>query len=243
MRRLFLISLLVGLLTNVQAQNEPPETVLKKIPDYRFNVSYAWRPSQPIQHLEIGLNKDLLNLKQDQIRLGLGVRAGIQDNNGVPFTTAHADLKKSDGNIDTLSLDRVQSFAFNFYANAEYYLMEKLSVGMNLDLLGFTAGQEFDGTFLPGSASRQAGHTSDNTVTAFPTSSNAYSSQNSKGSLNAQLFVRFEPFRRVGLRGGFSYLFQEFSTENGYGANEAYRFENNGLGFFIGVTFNRIEEK
>ncbi len=237
------ISLFLGLSFLSQAQNEPPAEVLKAIPDYRFNLSYAWSPTDAVRHVELGLNKDIINLRENKLRLGLGVRMGIQDNQNISFTTAHPTLKSSDATIDTLFNDRVLSVAFNFYANGEYFLLKNLSVGINLDLLGVSTGGDSKAFYRPGAHSKANGFIAESGITSFPTKANAFSSGNSKGSLNSQLYVRYEPFRRVGIRAGFAYLFQEFSTEQTLGSNSAYRYENNGMAFFVGITFNRIQEK
>lgn len=242
MLKVFSIALLLGISSLSMGQNEPPPEEFKTIPDYRFNVGYAWK-GQGIRHLELGLNKDLLDYNQEKLRFGLGVRIGTQQNQNVSFTTAHPSIKKNEANVDTLFHENVVSVAGNFYANLEYYILKKLSVGVNLDLLGISTGSNTNGTFVPGDASHQRGYESDNKAKSFPTQANAFSMGNSKGCLNSQLFVRYEPFRRFGIRAGFSYLFQEFSTEQTYGFFDAYRYENNTPAFFIGVTFNRIDEK
>ena len=225
------------------AQNEPPEIELKTIPDYRFNLSYARNANEGVQHVELGLNKDIINVYQEKVRLGFGVRLGLQDNRDVRFTTAHATIKDKEANIDTLILDVGQSGAVNLYLNAEYQILKKLSVGVNLDLLGTSFGAEEKGVYRPGTMSQGGGYQAEAEVVASPTSANAFSMGNSKGGLNSQLYVRFEPARRFGIRAGLAYLFQEYSTARAFGSFSSYRYENNVPAFFIGVTFNRIEEK
>lgn len=225
------------------AQNEPPEIELKTIPEYHVNLSYGWNTSEGIQHVELGLNKDLFNFKDDKIRIGFGVRMGVQDNAKRSYTTAHPTIKDNAADIDSIYLDKAVSVALNFYLNAEYYLTDKISVGGNMDLLGISMGPDYDAGYMPGTTSIQKGWVAENKVNAFATRANAFSFGNSKGCLNSQLYVRAEPFRKVSFRFGLAYLFQEFSTDRSFGAYSAYRFENNKMALFAGVTFNRFDEK
>lgn len=243
MTRFFNIFLLVALSSFAFGQNEPKEIPLKAFPEYRFNVSYAEGLSASVRNLEIGLNTELLKFKQDNLIFGMGVRAGIQDYNKVTFTTAHANIKSQENDRDSLYFNRVQSMALNLSANVEYKLIPKLWVGGSLDLLGISLGLDSDAEFRPGVTSQQLGYFSESITDAHPTSANAFSFGNAKGCLNSQVYVRVEFSRKVNLRAGLAYLYQEFSTEDGYGAYSAYRYQNNNLAFFAGLTFNRFNEK
>lgn len=243
MKRIFAITICLFGFGAIMAQNEAPEIPLKIIPEYHFNLAYANGQSSSIQHIELGLNKDLINVLDNKLRLGLGVRMGIQDNKNISFTSAHASIKGNENHLDTLSLDRVQSAAFNFYFNGEYHVSKHISFGTTLDLLGISAGVKTEGEYLPGATSQEFGYYALPEVEAYPTPSNAFSLGNSKGCLNAQLYAKIALSRKVALRLGVSYLYQEFSTDHGYGAFKSYRFENNGMAFFGGFTFNRFDEK
>ena len=224
-------------------QNEAPEIPPKIIPDYHFNLSYTSVQSADIQHAEIGLNKDLFMLMSNKLRLGLGLRAGIQDNQNIAFTSAHASIKDNPNNLDTLFHSRVQSAAFNLYFNGEYALSKHVTFGLNLDLLGISTGLATDADYSPGATSQAYGYYAIDDVESIPTAANAFSFGNSKGALNTQLYVKLRVTRKVALRLGGAYLFQEFSTENGYGAFKSYRYEYNSIGYFVGLTFNRFNEK
>ena len=139
------------------AQNEAPEIPPKIIPEYHFNLAYARSFSDTkIQHVELGLNKDLINVFNNKLRLGLGVRIGIQDNQYPVFTSAHASIKGDKNNHDTLFLlDRVQSAAFNFYFNGEYHVAKHSSFGLTLDLLGVSGGLKSDAVYIPGPTSEE----------------------------------------------------------------------------------------
>ena len=237
------IALLLGLSSQAFGQNEPPPDEVKLIPEYRFNLGYAQDIPGNVRQLEIGLYRDLLNIKQNKYHLGMGVRMGVQQNNEGYFTTAHADLKSADNKIDSLYIDHAISVGFNFFVNAEYQWTKRIAFGGNLDILGWSTGTTQSHSFLPGTTSMEEGHMKDESAKAYPTQANAFSFGNSKGCLNSQLYVKFNLGRKVGLRLGLAYLFQEYSTERTWGEFSAYRFENNGAAFFAGLTFNRFDEK
>jgi hypothetical protein len=224
-------------------QNEPPADEVKLLPEYRFNLGYAQDIPGNTRQLEVGLYRDLLNIKQNKYHLGMGIRMGVQQNNELAFTTAHPDLKSTDNKVDTLYIDQAISVGFNFFVNAEYQWTKSIAFGANLDILGWSVGTTEDRTYSPGTTSIQEGHSKDETASAYPTQANAFSFGNSKGCLNSQLYVKFNVSRKVGIRLGMAYLFQEYSTERTWGEFNAYRFEHNGPAFFAGLTFNRFDEK
>jgi hypothetical protein len=236
--------LILGLCVSFSyGQNEAPEIPLKIIPEYHFNLSYTTVLEDDIQHAEIGLNKDLINVLDNKLRLGLGVRVGIQDNQNISFTSAHASIKKNEEHRDTLFHGRVQSAAFNFYFNGEYHLSKHISFGLNLDLLGISTGSKTDADYKPGVTSQNNLYYPIDEVESVSTAANAFSLGNSKGCLNAQVYAKVALSRKVAFRLGAAYLFQEFSTTEGYGAFNSYRYEYNTVGIFAGFTFNRFNEK
>ena len=241
----YVYSILALVLTSVVSfcQNEAPEIPPKLIPDYHFNLSYTAVSNTAIQHAEIGLNKDLFTLMSNKVRLGLGLRAGIQDNKDISFTSAHGAIKGNANHHDTLFHSRVQSAAFNLYFNGEYHLSKHVAFGLNLDLLGITTGLSTDANYIPGSTSEEYGYYAVEDVESIPTAANAFSFGDSKGGLNTQLYVKLALSRKVAFRAGVSYLFQEYSTELGYGAFKSYRYEYNTIGYHVGFTFNRFNEK
>lgn len=213
------------------------------IADYHVNVAFSKSVQPGVAHLELGMNKDLFNFMDNKLRLGFGVRVGVQDNQQVTFTTARKALKDSESNIDSLYYDQVQGFSFNFYANGEYYLKSWLSVGLNTDILGITTGFEKDATYSPGMASAQSGASRDIFATARPTAANAFSFGDQKGMLMSQLFVRFEPSKQISFKLGYSILMAEYSTVESYGGNTQYRFENHSGAFAFGISFNKFDNK
>jgi hypothetical protein len=239
----YIVIALCSLISSISlGQNEAPEIPPKIIPEYHFNLAYTGVVND-VEHIEVGLNKDLINLASNNLRLGLGIRMGLQDSKPKNYTSAHTDIKGIDDHLDTLQLGRVQSVSFNMYFNGEYFVSKHISFGMAVDLLGISTGLTYEGDYAPGVTSQEYRYFPTEEVEAKPTESNAFWFGNSKGCLNTQLYTRIPLSRKVSMRLGVSYLFQEFSTELGYGAFKSYRFENNNLAFFAGITFNRFDEK
>jgi len=214
----------------------------QRIADYRFNLGFT-KAEKGVSHAELGFNRDLFNFLDNDLRLGFGVRLGVQDNVDITFLTARDDLKDRSEAIDTLRFDRVQSASFNLYAQAEYYVLSWLSGGVNLDLVGITAGSEVEGRYGPGAESISSGYIAETDVNSRPTKANAFSFGSQKGSLVSQIYARFEPSEQIAIKLGYSFVLTEYSTLETKGANQQFRFENNTGGVFIGLSFNKFDNK
>lgn len=215
----------------------------QQIAEYRFNASLAKSIKPGVLHLELGLNKDLFNFLDNDLRLGFGVRLGVQDNNNLSYTSARKAYKKDDNLVDTMVFGRTQVLSFNFNAQAEYYLKKWLAAGLAVDLIGISTGVETNAAYHPGKESTTSGYKSLSEVKTRPTSANAFSLADQKGTLNTQLFLRLEPNKNFAFRIGFACLMNEFSTELTYGSRGQYRFENNVGAYFLGVSFNKFDNK
>lgn len=243
MLRWLSIILIVGLSFGVEAQNEPADIPEKTIPEYRFNIGYGQSLEGNTQFANITLHKDLLNFKDEKILIGMGLRGFITDAKDIGFTTAHADIKKNINDVDTMMTDRVQAGSLNLFLNAEYKLTKRIYVGGTLDFIGFSGGLDYDGDYRPGPTSQADNHLAQNNITLYPTAANAFGLRNAKGTLHSGVFVRLQVHRKVGIRLGLSHVTQEFSTDLGYGSNQAYRFKNHSWAYMASLCFNRFDEK
>ena len=237
------IFFLFGMSFGVKAQNEPTDVPEKTIPEYRFNVGYGQSLEGNTQFANLTLHKDLLNFKEEKILIGMGLRGFITDTKNVGFTTAHADIKKNASDVDTMLVKRVQAGSINLFLNAEYKLTKRIYVGGTLDFIGFSGGLDYEGDFKPGPTSQSDNHLAQNTIDIYPTAANAFGLRNAKGTLQAGVFVRLQVHRKVGIGLGLSHVTQEFSTDLGYGSNQAYRFENRSWAYMASLCFNRFDEK
>ncbi|MBI1305935.1 MAG: hypothetical protein GC181_04890 [Bacteroidetes bacterium] len=214
----------------------------QRIAEYKFDVEYIRSMKAGTQQLGVGMSRDLFNFMDNKLRLGFGIRAIAGDYNNISFTTAHPDLRKTDGKVDTLYPGRVQNFAFNFTAHGEYYVRSWFSAGLHLDLIGITTGSKVEAEYHLGPVSKAGGTVTQKNVEAAPTSANAFSMRNQKGTMNNLLYLRFEPKETYSIRVGVGFALTEYSTNKALGPNNQFRFEANRAAYFIGFTLNKFDE-
>jgi len=116
-----------------------------------------------------------------------------------------------ESNLDTLTLNKVQTNALNAVINLQFAISKRFEVGFNIDAIGLSFGAQQTGRFHSASESK----TLDNSVqTAKPTSFNLLLiGDNDLGNLNSELYARYWLGDRVALRAGLSFNFVEYTTE------------------------------
>jgi len=184
--------------------------------------------------------------KKKKLQLGIGGRLTSSFATDKYFTTANAKLtsgKTGPGvlfaddipaNIDSFFVGKTQINSLNISFNSEYTLSKKLSVGFNIDLLGFSFGASKNGTYINNGKNSIVG--------SKPTSFNVLLiSDNDIGSLNSEFFIRYKLNNKWSLRGGTSFLFNEYKTNtkvqqtNGI-SNDRFRYKS--LYALVGVSYN-----
>ena len=187
--------------------------------------------------------------KHKRLELGLGLKFTSYFGSNLYFRTAPAKLTSGktdptvlfsndiDQNIDSVLFPKAQSNFLNLNLNIGYNLSKKFYVGFTIDAIGFSFGKKQSGiyygnNFAPGVA-----------VTAKPTPFNVLLiSDNDRGSLNSELFVRYKWNDSWGVKLGFQFLFAEYTTDQevqttpGGDKNDRFRKKMSGAG--IGVTYN-----
>ncbi len=183
--------------------------------------------------------------KKQKLQLGIGARLTNSFGSDQYFTTANAKLTSGKtglgvlfaddipANIDSFFVGNPQINALNISLNSEYLITKKISVGFNIDLIGFSFGASKTGTYI------NNGKTS--LVGAKPTSLNVLLvSDNDKGSLNSEIFARYKLNSKWSLRGGAAFLFNEYTTNtavqqlNGI-SNDRFRIKS--LNVMVGVSY------
>ena len=137
-------------------------------------------------------------------------------------------------NLDTVIFEKAQ---INFL-NAGIYLSytlpfwkDKVDLGVNIDAIGYSFGASRNGLF------------NNTTVSAKPSGFNALLiSDSDKGSLNSEWFVRYWINKRWALKGGYEFLFTEYTTDakiqllpNSTDTND--RFRNKASMVMLGIEF------
>lgn len=223
-----------------QENKEPKKTKAQNIADLSFGVgSKQANISASYMHLW-GLGK------RQKLKLGIGGRFTSSFATDKYYTTANAKLtsgKTGPGvlfaddipaNIDSFFVGKTQINSLNISFNSEYTLSNKLSVGFNIDLLGISFGANKNGTYI--------NNGNNSIVGSKPTTVNVLLiSDNDLGSLNSEFFIRYKINNKWSLRGGTSFLFNEYTTNtkvqqtNGI-SNDRFRYKS--LYAIVGVSYN-----
>lgn len=180
-----------------------------------------------------------------RIGIGLGGRATSFLGKNLYYITAPASLTSEStsplilfkenivANIDSLLVKTSQVNMVNVMLNIDYRLSERMSLGFNIDLLGFSFGGRQQGNFMNGASGKN--------TSATPTQVNILLvSDNDRGSLNSELYFRYRVRERWSAKLGAQFLFTEYTTETKVqqypDAND--RFRNKSLLVSIGVAYS-----
>lgn len=161
--------------------------------------------------------------KKGRFRIGTGLRFTYYQKNNVQTITAPATLtsgefgpqvifiKNIPENLDTLTFPQVGVGYINIPIHLQYSFGEKLDVGFNIDVVGFSFGKKQTGRFESSASASLDG----SQQTASPTAFNLLLvSDNDLGSLNSELYARYWMTPKIGVRAGASFQFVEYVTEN-----------------------------
>jgi hypothetical protein len=184
--------------------------------------------------------------KKKKFGIGTGVRFTSYFGSNQYFTTAPAKLTSGQTgpgvffaddivvNIDSVLLKKAQLNALNVSVNFTYNIYKKITLGFNIDAIGFTFGGKQNGSYLANNGAGSA-------TTARPTSFNLLLiSDNDLGSLNSEFYGQYQINNKWGVKAGFQFLFTEYTTATKIQTtpdgqkNDRFRFKSTALS--IGVT-------
>ena len=156
--------------------------------------------------------------RKKKVTVGLGARATAYFGRDQYYITAPAKLTSGstgpgvlfkeniDTNIDTFRVQSPQVNAVNLLINLGYHFSEKVFVGFSIDAIGYSFGSRVHGSYINGPSHIQE--------RAEVTSFNALLiSDNDRGSLNSELYVRYNVHDRVYIKAGVQFLFTEYTTQ------------------------------
>ncbi len=140
--------------------------------------------------------------------------------------------KNIEANLDSFLLASAQVNALNLSINIGYHLTKKVSVGFNIDAIGFSFGSKQNGKYVNG--------TSVVNTSATPTAFNILLvSDNDRGSLNSELYAAYNFNGQWAIKAGYQFLFTEYTTATKVQQfpepND--RFRNKTSAFLIGVRY------
>ncbi len=171
--------------------------------------------------------------KNNNFIVGTGIRFTGFNGKDVNFITAPANLAANDNNIDTLLTANSHIYSANLMLNLGYRIIEKLQVGISIDLTGFSFGPVSASTYIRNGTLKSA--------EAKPSSPNfLLIGDNSIGSLNSQFYLKYKLTKRIGAKLAYQYLYNELrSTTTVQSIPEANnRFRNKDSSIYVGAYFN-----
>ena len=136
-------------------------------------------------------------------------------------------------NLDSLLLSSPQVNALNLMLNLHYSVSGKVSLGFNIDLIGFSFGSSQRGNYINGNQGKN--------IKAEPTHFNILLiSDNDRGTLNSEFYSRYGINEKWSAKLFGQFLFTEYTTSEVVQqfptAND--RFRNKSLLAGLGVIYN-----
>lgn len=246
MKRLSLLYL-VWLPTLVVAQSRESRSDLKTV-SHTLDLSGATKGSLTTVALSINRLHGLGPSRR--FRMGYGLRLTSAFGRTTDYKTAPSDLVKGKGNgsilglvskdldenIDTLRLPQTQAHSINLSFSVDYAVSRWVALGVNIDLIGYTAGPQQSGTFL---ANRPIRSPLSSTVQpARLTPFNILLGDKSdRGSLNSEGYLRYRFSPRFSLRTGLSFQFNEYTTHRKLTFNND-RFRSSNLRVLLAAAYH-----
>ncbi len=188
--------------------------------------------------------------KKGKFEIGTGVRFTSYFGTNQYYITAPAKLTSGETgpqvlflenineNLDSVLFGNAQVNALNITLNLGYNITPKLYAGFSIDAIGFSFGGEQNARYFNGNITGP--------VTAKPTGFNILLvSDNDRGSLNSEFFVRYKLNKQWGIKAGYQFLFIEYTTKTQvqtFPENND-RFRNKSSAFLIGVTYHLNNKK
>jgi hypothetical protein len=186
--------------------------------------------------------------KNQKLAIGGGVRLTNHFGNNLYYTTAPAKLTSGKTgpsvffaddipqNIDSVLFKKSQVNALNLSINFSYNVYKKITLGFNIDAIGFSFGGKQNGFYLGNNGIGAA-------TTAKPTGFNALLiSDNDRGTLNSEFYAQYKMNDKWGVKLGFQYLFTEYTTDTKVqttpDGQKNDRFRSKGSGISLGVTYS-----
>lgn len=218
-------------------------TAQQKSVDQRVELTGSVGSSQGSGALNYSYNWKLG--KKKKFEIGTGVRFTSYFGSNQYFITAPAKITSGgtgpqvlfaeniETNLDSLLVSNPQVNMLNFTINLGYNVTPKWYAGFTIDAIGFSFGGEKGSRFISNNSGQA--------VSARPTGFNALLiSDNDRGSLNSELFVRYQWNKKWAARLGYQFLFTEYTT-----ATEVQRlpepndrFRNKVSAVLFGVSYN-----
>lgn len=183
-------------------------------------------------------------LAKQKLSAGVGLRYTGYLGANQYYSTAPAELTSGStspliifknniaANIDTFLVKSPLVNSLNLSINLTYHINSRLDAGFNIDAIGFSFGGSRAGNYINGPSGRM--------LRAAPTSFNILLvSDNDRGTLNSEFFLRYAIAARWGVKAGATFLFTEYTTDTPVQQfpQPNNRFRNKSLLALIGIHY------
>ena len=235
MRFLFIISLLSLSITTYSQHDKNRVTqfadITAGVASYRgsFSVAYVrdWKPGKN-RKFEIGFGGRFTSFIGAN-RYYITAPAKLTSESTSPLILFKENIIE---NIDSLLVKSPQVNAFNLCITIDYVISQKFTTGFNIDIIGFSFGDRQRGNYMNGVQRKN--------TAGEPTPFNILLiSDNDKGTLNSELYVKYFLNKKWGIKLAAQFLFTEYTTKTKVQqlpeAND--RFRNKSLLLGFGITY------
>lgn len=155
-----------------------------------------------------------------RFKIGYGLRLAGVLGSDVGYTSSPPKLANDDNLRDTLCAESPKTFLLNAGFYASYDLHPRLILGANIDLVGISLGGNTDGILYSSDLPNDT-----LSVVSQPSMLNAYLfGKNSKGSIDAEIYLAYKITPKWRVKLGVQKLFTEQKTDDKYlQDNDLYR--------------------
>ena len=213
-----------------------------------FDVGAGWKDQAWIVNAQY--HQYLKVDRRGLFQVGWGGSASHFRGKELDFTTAPSQLTKGKTGfsalnaplilrqIDTLQM-RAGITSFNFNVSAQISLFERLDIGANVDILGFSLGNRRAGYYLGSRGYNKADSLNLHQTyqQARPARLNLlWLGDNKRGNLNTEIYARIHFTQRIGLKISYLFTTNEYRTDQPLvDDNRRFRFRSQMI--FVGLTF------
>lgn len=186
-----------------------------------------------------------------QFNFGYGARltSYYSKNKALKFRTAPAKLTSGktsivalfsediNSQIDTLNFKNLQVNSINLFLDLGYNISPKISLGFNIDAIGFSFGKKQNAIFEANISDSEGLNNNSKSIIAKPTALNLLLVSDSDiGSLNSEIYTRVNLNSKLALRAGACFQFIEYTAEENLAFNNN-RFRMKQLMPFLAISF------
>lgn len=176
-----------------------------------------------------GIGKILFN----RLTISTGIRLNYLSSSDVTFSNeSYNDFVE--GELYSTEAPSFSSFSVSIPLDLHLRVLEKLGLGFNIDLFGFTVGPE-----LAGQNYISLPNNNETAAEVQPSNLNLLlGGAGDLGSLSSEFYLSYAVLKRLKIRAGFNYFFSEVQIDNPSDPLEYNKLRNQiGMGF-IGARFN-----